>query len=335
MPFNLRDFYKKHTTAVRWAGAAAGLTWVFYYFYQNKNDLVILKTLDPRLLGAMTLFFILGHFIYAYRFGLILRKNSQQPVPYGACVRSTILNRFFCLFAPQSGNVYQGIYLRQRYQVSYTHFLSGIVAINWFDTCLNLLLALGLVMFLRPGMKFAHIPAIYFLIGLIAALIVIPLLIEFILGRISFRNRFLRWLHGRFAELFRVVLQNMKDPAYDLLLTISGIISFLNTIIVFYLCFRAMGIAIDWPAVAFFHVVLKLCNRIMITPGNLGVREIAYGVISQQMQFGMAEGMLISLIMRCIGTIVICVLGLLMGGHSLFGRKSNYIEPERQIRGPE
>ena len=80
----------------------------------------------------------------------------------------------------------------------------------------------------------------------------------------------------------------------------------------------------DWAAIAFYHVILKLLNTILITPGNIGIREIAYGIISQQMNLSMGEGMIVSMVMRIIGMVVILTAGVLLGGHALLKQQKSH-----------
>jgi len=77
---------------------------------------------------------------------------------------------------------------------------------------------------------------------------------------------------------------------------------------------------LDLPSAALFFTVLTLLNQIVITPGNLGIKEVAYGVLAQQLQIGMAQGILVSLILRVLTLVVTTALGLAFGGRGLLSR---------------
>ena len=60
------------------------------------------------------------------------------------------------------------------------------------------------------------------------------------------------------------------------------------------------------------------------TLGDISVQELAYRILSGQMGIGMAQGMVVSVIMRILSTSVIIVLGGLFGGIALLRRRADY-----------
>jgi uncharacterized membrane protein YbhN (UPF0104 family) len=272
----------------------------------------------------MAIFVFLSHLIYGYRFYLVVRKLSRKKIGLWACIKSVILNRFLSACAPQSGNLYQSVLLKKQYQVSYTQFVSSLVALTWFDTCLNLSLALAFILIINPKIMLGSFYASHVVGLLIMSILVVPLLIEYFLSKFHFQARFPAWLHGRLSELFSSVLSSIRDIRYLSHLLGTGLLSFLNTLVILYLCFKSIGISLDWAAIAFYHVILKLLNTILITPGNIGIREIAYGIISQQMNLSMGEGMNVSMVIRIIGMVVILTAGVLLGGHALLKQQKSH-----------
>ena len=66
---------------------------------------------------------------------------------------------------------------------------------------------------------------------------------------------------------------------------------------------------------------MKLSNQLILTPGgNLGIREIAYGILGRLAGVGMGQAMLASIIIRIVGTILIFSLGGAFGGFGLLGK---------------
>ena len=71
-------------------------------------------------------------------------------------------------------------------------------------------------------------------------------------------------------------------------------------------------------------MVLKLSNQVIITPGNFGIRELTYGIIGTQLNISMADGVIISILLRVVGTSVVIITGFLMGGiELLLDKKKN------------
>lgn len=299
---------------VQWVLAALCILYLVRFFAKNTEGLKLILNLNPLSILGIALFFVLGHLIFAWRFRIILIKCSEKSLPFFSLVRMVILNRFLSLFAPQAGNIYQSITLKKNYRIPYTTYASSFFSITWLDTCLNLVFALIVILALKPELEFGGIRAWFGLLILVILIALIPFIVEGVLRKIHFQNRYLSWAHERLSEMFNVSVSAVSDKVYLVKITLTGIIAFLNTVIIFYGCFHALGINVSLPMVTLFYVIFQLCNRIQITPGNIGIREIAYGILSSYMQVGMAQGMMVSIVIRVIGTTVITVMGLICGG---------------------
>ncbi len=316
----------KNKHLLQWILSGGCILFVVFFFSKNKEEIQKILTLNIWYIAAMAVFILLSHLIYGYRFFLVVKKLSHQKIGLWMCIKSVILNRFLSACAPQTGNVYQSILLKQKYQVSYTQFISSLVALTWFDTCLNLSLALIFIVIISPTITIGNFLASHVLSLLILVIFILPVAFESLLSRFNFKNKISVWLHGRLSELFSSVISSVKDIRHLSRLLGTGVLSFLNTLVIFYLCFKSIGISLDWAAIAFYHVILKLLNTILITPGNIGVREIAYGIISEQMSLSMGEGIIVSMVMRIIGMIVILSAGTVLGGLALLKQQKEHLE---------
>ncbi len=136
----------------------------------------------------------------------------------------------------------------------------------------------------------------------------VPVIFKMFFASIYFNNKYLMWFHEKISEMLTISVRNLSDCAFMLKLIFSGILYFFYTTGVLYLCFWSFGIEVELPVMALFYIVLKLSNQIIITPGNLGVRELAYGILSEQVQIGMAEGIMIAVVLRVLNTLVIATL---------------------------
>ena len=83
------------------------------------------------------------------------------------------------------------------------------------------------------------------------------------------------------------------------------------------------------PVLALFYIILKISTEILITPGNIGPREVAYGVLSESMGIGMGQGIAVSVIIRVLGTGTVLVLGSCFGGIDLLRHKEDYARPQQ------
>ena len=151
-----------------------------------------------------------------------------------------------------------------------------------------------------------------------------PIIGHLLLSWIKIENCRLTWIHSKITEVLTATIINLKDILYLLKVTALGIVILILTVIAHYILFKGFGIILTVPALLVFYVLLRLSLFIIITPGNIGVQEIAYGFISEQMGFGMAQGVLVSVFSRILNTSVILVLGILFGGIDLLRHRKNY-----------
>ena len=196
------------------------------------------------------------------------------------------------------------------------------------DTCLNLFYSVLIVIVVKSELHIANVRILNILVLLTVVIAIIPLLLAFAFRFPKFQNRRLSWLHEKLSEMLTVSVISITDPVYMLKIVLTGIIVFINTVAIFYLCFLSLDIPANLPALALFYILLKLSTQIIITPGNLGVRELAYGILSEQTHIGMAEGIIISVIIRILGSGVIIVMGTLYGGIDLLRRRGDYSKVE-------
>jgi uncharacterized protein (TIRG00374 family) len=133
--------------------------------------------------------------------------------------------------------------------------------------------------------------------------------------------------------MLSTAVYSFNDLSYILKILISGMLAFFNIILVIYICFRAINVMISLDIAIFYKIITNLLNKIIITPSNVGVREIVYGILSKEFEIGMSQGMLVSLIIRAIGIIIITVLGLAIGGTDIFktNKEIKEISSENQI----
>lgn len=303
---------------LRWAAALAVLAYVVWFLLQNKSQLASLRHLSAPLLAVLFLVTILNNLLYIVRFRQVVRKKTGLQIPFRSWVRFFLISRLFSMMAGQTGNLYRAWVFKKEYSVSIAKFLASALFITWLDTCLFLLFGAVVIAAAAPHLEVAGVNAALLILAVLAGFVVVPLLLGKLLGSVHFSGRLGGWAHRRFLELSSAILTGLKDPVFLLILSAGGFLSFLFSAAVIFGCFYGLGLAIDPSGVALFLAVLGLCNRIVITPGgNLGIKELAYGFLAEQLHIGMAEGILVSLLSRIITMVVTIGLGLAAGGWHL------------------
>ena len=296
------------------------LSYVVWYFIQNRQQIESLKRLSLPVLGALTLLTVLGLVIHAVRFRMVVQKKSGLALPWGPWIQFFVVSRFLSLYAGQAGNLYRAIKLKYDYRVSLTRYISSTLFLAWFDACFALLAGSLIIRIFAGQMQIFGLHAAGVLILLLGLFFIAPFIFRWITSGLRFRRRFFIWIHQRLSDMSLSIVHSMGDLTFLLKLTASGCLSHISSILAIYMAFRGLGIPLDLPSAALFFTVLTLLNQIVITPGNLGIKEVAYGILAQQLQIGMAQGILVSLILRVLTLVVTTALGLAFGGRGLLSR---------------
>ena len=319
------DKYKK---IIQWGLAVCCLAYIVWFFLKNAEEITLVFNLHPLTIIGLVCLIVLSHIGYSYRFRIVLEKCSGRSTPFWSWFKIVMLGRFLSTFTPQAGNIYRSVCLKKNYQVSYTQYASSFFSFAWMDTCLNLFYSVLIVLTMKSELHIGNVKILNILVPLTVAITIIPILLVSVFKLFQFRNRYLSWLHAKLSEMLRISVSNLGDKVYMLKIVLTGIIAFINSIAIFYVCFQSLDMPVSLPAMALFYVLLKLSTQIIITPGNLGIRELAYGILSEQMHLGMAQGIVISTIIRILGASVTITLGTIFGGIGLLRRRRDYSKVE-------
>jgi hypothetical protein len=303
------------------------IIYLIRFFYKNRDTLNLVFNLDLTTIFSIIALQLIYYPLQACLIKTILEKCSGSKLPFWGWFRIFILSTFLNMVLSQAGNVYRGVQLKNDYNISYTRYISSYASFAWMDMWINLIIATIIVLFLKPDLQIGPLTAWKVLLAAIIVVVVTPILIEILWRRIKFNNTSLSWVHSKLSEVLAVSVSNIKDIAYlakivlinlAVLICIAGLLRF---------CFLVLNIRLNMPAVVVFYALLKISNYVNLTPGNLGIQELAYGFLGTQMGIGMAQSVLVSAFMRLTGTAVLISLAVILGGINLLRHHKDYTKP--------
>ena len=306
----------------------ACLIYIIRFFYKNHDSIKIAIHLNIWMIISIVLLSIFYHLLHSYRFRLVLEKCSGRRLPFFPWFRIYILGRFFNTAFPQMGNIYRSVRLKQDYNISYTRYISGFASFAWLDMSLNLTIATVLIFILRPDIKIGAVTAWLFLLVVDVIVMAVPVLSEIIFRKTNIKQPYLSWVHAKLSEVLTITVANLRDLTFLAKIILLGMIVFVRTLLIYHILFLSLEIHIDLSALTIFYVLFKISTFINVTPGNLGVQEIAFGFLGEQIGIGMAYGILLSIITRIFSTSVVILLGLLMGGVGLLQHREDYVKSQ-------
>ena len=314
----------KRRKALQWLLLLLCMGFIVHFFCTNQKVLSVLLEIRPAQLVALIVFHFVYLALHGYRYKLVLEKCSERLIGFRPWFRLYILGRFANVVIPQAGNVYRSVRLKEDYGVTYTRYISAFFSLAWMSTCFNLLVALSVVRLVNPSLRVGPLPATQLLLGLAVLFAGIPILLEVLFRIVTVHTPYLAWLHAKLGEVLRVSVRNLREGGYTAGVFLVGFVMSAQACVIFYLCFHAIGIRVGPAEVVLFYVLLQLTTYLALTPGNLGVQEIVFGILGEQLQIGMGEGMLVSVLLRVLGYIALFALALPMGGLGLVRQAKRY-----------
>ena len=304
--------------------ALACIIYIVRFFAQNKESLKLVLKLNAVTIFLVVIATIAYFFIYSLRTQIVLEKCSRKKLNYIYLFKLMVLARFLNTVFSQMGNVYRGYRLKKEYDISYTSYISSFVSTLWMDTCFNLYFATVLILILSPEFKIGYFTA--WTIFLVIALCVsaVPPAGNMLLGKIKIETKFLNWAHSKLTEVVSVTISNLRDIRYLGSFLLLGVSELILTILGYYILFKGFGIILTFQALLVFYILMSLSLFIAITPGNIGVQEIAFGFIAEQIGIGMGSGIMASIVARIINFFIIFLMGIFFGGIRLLRESKKY-----------
>jgi len=300
---------------LRWAIGIACLAYIVRYFIVNWDDVSNTLRLDPLAVAGIFGILVFHTSVHALRFHVIIAKCSGKHIPFLHWFRIFVHARFLNNVLPQAGNAYRIVTLKNDYDVTYTRYIASHVAAFWMEIIINFALAGTVVAAFDPTLAIKGVAVAPILFLGAAGALAGPFVVEGVSRRFQFRMKAMAWAHEKMIELLQVTRTSVRDVRY--LVKVAGLVGlqFVDMIIVFSLTFLSVGKAVDIPTLAAFYALYKLSAYFIITPGgNLGIRELAYGLLAREVGIGMTEGMLASVTIRVLSFLTLVALGVCFGG---------------------
>jgi uncharacterized membrane protein YbhN (UPF0104 family) len=301
--------YVKYVKVLRWAVGLLCIIWVGGYFYNHREYLRLFTSLSVSVVVVLMGLAAVHLLLYALQFYLVLRTCTRRFISFFVFFKTIILGRIFSNVAPQGGNVYRAVYFKYKLGISYTHYLSGFFCFLWIDAAMNIVLSAVIFGIFAPTFHVKQI-SIWWLLSLLTAMWFLPIIFEVLFGRISFHSRGLVWLHGRTSKLLSITVESLSDIRMLCAVIAANTLNFANNALFFYLCFSSFGVSVTISMLMMFFILMKLTSYLILTPGNFGLREIAYAFLSQHMGLEAGQGIVLSMLHRLAVLIVVVLLAI-------------------------
>jgi uncharacterized membrane protein YbhN (UPF0104 family) len=286
------------------------------YRFGDAQPFYKLLRVPPLLLVAICVLMVANQALFSLRFAIAIEQCGGPRLSRWEWFRLTSVGQFLNLFVPQLGNVYRAFVLKRNHSVPYSLYGSGLFAFVWLDLIMGLLLAIVVIALLEPGFHLGTLPAMPVLALLAVALFFSPFVAARVLRRLFAASEKLRKIGDRSADLLLLAGGVARQPSFLLQAFSLNLAMAAVQVSTLALAFHAVAADVSLGRLMLFQIIVKLSNQIVVTPGNLGLTELAYGVLAEAASSGVEHGIAVGLLTRTLGVAVVTAVGLLMGGGS-------------------
>jgi uncharacterized protein (TIRG00374 family) len=243
---------------------------------------------------------------------LLFVREVNESITFREMIQHLVIARLMNKFIPQSGLIYRARIFKKNNAISYGDFFSSFASFKLLELFATIIFAILIVAMLQPDLKVAgylFLPALLImasvLIGGVYCGRKFLTLIKLENERRDtlwqyYANRILDALSHTFAlvykrRLFTVTLVIMAVRVLLAILSLS-------------LCFSIIGTRQSITELTIFVTIGSISNIITVTPGNLGFKEMLYGLLAEGMGIGMAQGLSVTFIQRLANYTVLVIL---------------------------
>ena len=197
---------------------------------------------------------------------------------------------------PHFGTLYKA-YKLKNFNLSYKDFIGINLFLTWFYLFFFVIFySFEILIFGYEILKNYNI--ILFLAGIFfsTTLLSIPFFYQKFF-KIKFKNILLSKIYN--AITYVVILPiSLKNYQFYKFLSLCGLLGHLLSFIVIYLLFLTIGIDLKFSVIVIFFIVNSFLDQVPITPKNLAISELIFGIVSQNIGLTFEFGVVIKLLLR-------------------------------------
>ncbi len=286
------------------------LSYLAYYVVNNIDEFLRLGNITFHQLIQMYIISCLTIIVISTRMLLLLREYGLSKISYIEWTRIYILARFFNKVVPQAGNIYRAFKLKQDYNFSYSKYLTTFVVFILLDVVIILLISTIVLFIFESSLLVRGIPVFIVPLSAFVFIISVPIFISLI-AKIKINES------SRLFKIFReynAIISALSSHHLIINQITLSMSSFVLYIYLFYICSISISVDIPISMLIIFSAIIKLSTYIVITPGNIGIKEMALGYLSTTINLDFGVGIMISGISNVIIYIATITMGCFFGG---------------------
>lgn len=290
-----------------WGVLAATGVFIVRYVVTHRADFDVLGDLTVAALVAMVAASMLYLVPQAYRYQIVLERQSGRAIGYWLWFRLFVVGQFLNMFLSQAGNVYRSLRLKRLTGVTITAYVGGYMAFTWLAITSNLVAAIAVVGIVDVGLTVADVPVVPVVTAVAALVAAAPFVAAWSLGRLRLERGGIERTRKRVHDVVRASVAIPSSPGFMWRFLGSSLATYVATLAVVAVAFAGLGTRVSAAEVAVFTALLQVGNVINVTPGNLGLQEVGFGALAEGIGVGAATGLLASGLLRITSFIALAI----------------------------
>lgn len=286
----------------------AVLVYFIWYFYKNQGDFLFVLRTDWRYVTALIFLNSLTFFLNGIFIKVILKRFNKN-IGVGESFYVSVISSLGNYFLPMRGGaVIRSVYLKKKFDFSYSHFVSTLYGNYIVVFLVNALLALIALMVIQLTTGIISYP-LYIFFGLLFWGMLVLSLFEIPVHkikdtRIIFVNK-IKKVITEILDGWNIIINDRKLLLSLVLLTFGNFV-FMTAI--FWIEFLALGIKTTLINVILYNCISGVSLLVSLTPGSLGIREGLFIITSDILGISNSEVLQLALLDR---GILVVSLGIL------------------------
>ena len=278
------------------------------YFISNPEIFTSLQQLSLLPVAAAVALDALAMLLFSSRAFLLLGSYGNWKIGYWHWFQIHIFGLIVGQIMPQIGDAYRAHKAKLISELPYSHYAGSFLLIAWMDMAILFVLA-----FLLASLVDVSFSGSYFSQQTLALMAIFWLLVAPAGTAILFLLARFPWLHVQVSDGLRLVLKSFWQSLLNLRLSLVQIAlggaSFVAMTVMASIMFTALGSEIQMYQAALIIAVYKLSQAIILTPGNVGVREWSISGVCILLSLDPGHGLIFALLIRAIHIMALLTCG--------------------------
>ncbi len=292
---------------------------IYLIIKQDNTEINLYNLLNISDLFLIIFFSLTYNLITSKRFLVVINSKKFLNLKFIFWNSYFVKGQILGYLIPQSGVVYRAFILKEIHGFSYSKYTGLYILLISFEIfLLSLVFLLISVLFFsnnNSSLYLAFIPIIYILLFTLVTLVSL-FKFKFVI-RLLKKIRFY-WLKVIIIETQIMFVRMLLYKKNLFLFIIFSILKIIFGLALYYLVLRLFESSIEFNQTVYFFTANQLFEPFKITPQNLGIMELIFGIIAVQVSLSIKIGIFVKVVLRLIDMISLLVLLILQKIFQIF-----------------